>query len=826
MHDAKHLTVPRIRHQLFVHDCMLHMLSEALEFLSEHDDNRIIYVVDYTEIRPYWDSTKPKTKRDLDKPGVLRVWHYLLGAEQIFLDLTRNPDEQVTYLRRAYDEQMELIDGLLRDHRFATVVLPRHWKLLRDNISYYANWAADAIVDWNWSVTENEIAARKIAEGPKSTAQSRFIEKSESFGYWSVGFSRKAEIFDLIFDFVDNANFHGISDFPWTHYPLSDASVSNLKNFQLEESDIEQCLNWVKCGENSRAVAYGSSEDQTRSIESARDLATVHNLDTIVRSVRDQRVRVAFVTRNHRIHQALSVYRNEHPDGDLPWAFHPRLLTAFMVDQFGPQNDLEKEKAQRARDALSHIKQYRAVVELPLSLANSFVKRGSRQLSQGLSQFLRTSLSRAWDDYRGADLASQIQVRIGVRNSQNENWGRLSRNDVVAKFLRGILEQTLTQLAIRRERALIQSIPHEEAWPEGEKFNGKILPIKHEEYNNKFLLLFSSKDFSHSFLFSSKILSKTIEGEEKNRKKYLNIEKIVNNTTEFFINKPLEEIDDEIEYRIFRFDIILMNSVCLVARKQYSLANKHILIAKNIWGDNAKGNKETARRQMLEVSYLEGIVRRLKWRRWAYDEENGEEKLDILKAGVECLQGILESDIEDYKHKRMSLLLVGFTRELFSFAALHGLSTRRIPLSVNDCLQRLDQVYLLSIEREFYFTAARSRQQFLAFVRMLDADRLPNRKRLSKRLNDNSAREANRQMVEALKQLRHYDGWSDADLPATTRITEALGEWIYSSEAKRTAAELRRVKKVVSSLKKNIVEPKFREYVDLKLEEIDKWLEK
>lgn len=101
---------------------------------------------------------------------------------------------------------------------------------------------------------------------------------------------------------------------------------------------------------------------------------------------------------------------------------------------------------------------------------------------------------------------------------------------------------------------------------------------------------------------------------------------------------------------------------------------------------------------------------------------------------------------------------------------------------------------------------------------------LPLNRKLRKQLSESFASAAYRDMIDALSKLRELPYWNDHDLPATTRLTEAIGMWAYRGQTEPVRRELLKARATIDDLKTHIREPIFKQYIEMRLKEIDKYL--
>ena len=203
-------------------------------------------------------------------------------------------------------------------------------------------------------------------------------------------------------------------------------------------------------------------------------------------------------------------------------------------------------------------------------------------------------------------------------------------------------------------------------------------------------------------------------------------------------------------------------------------------------------------------------MKRLEWRKSSRCNKANCET--ILADGVQLFYSMKSASGEFGTHKRYDLLLIGFVRELFSFAIDNNLSQRSIPMSVEDCVRELDNLYKRAVESGFCFPAARAMQQYLTFQRMVEIGRLDVGESLRKRFNEENASAAYDKMAVALSHLRDSEHWQDSDLPSTIRIHENNGKYLYQMNLSQ--AEIETAMHEILELKSDVGERIFKNYIN------------
>jgi hypothetical protein len=309
--QGRPLTVSQVRHELEKAGALVSSLRDGLDFLAQSADHKILYLVDYPEIRAYWESWRPNSTRQLKDAH--RVWNYLTGLEQIFIAFENDDNSRLRYLQRAYEDQAEYIDALLLSENFNTMISPPTWRLIRDNIIYVSHFSNDAIGNWNSAIQSNESDLRSLigATGSLEFSESLYVKDAERFGFASLARERTTKARDLVRPFVAYANFLDPIDVRWDEtYHLENAPSlrKELTNFDPAYRSASW-LEWIDKGNNLYNEAYDRDGQWARRHEGAETLAYLEFLNETIRR-HDPNLMVAFVTRNYQYQDfLLAIYK-------------------------------------------------------------------------------------------------------------------------------------------------------------------------------------------------------------------------------------------------------------------------------------------------------------------------------------------------------------------------------------------------------------------------------------------------------------------------------------------------------------------------------------
>ncbi len=846
-------TIQQVSFQLEIQDCLLEMMAEGLDFLSKNSENRIIYVVDYTEVNPYWEAARPQQIDDLSNRGkrdkIDRIRDYLLPVEGIFLKFGSDREEELQHLKSAYDEQVELINALVCDKSIATIMLPNHWEFLRSDISYFANQKIDPIHNYNSSINlSNQDARSTIIElnsrGPvdRFHTEKTYIDSSETFGMWSLKLQPKATLFDIVKDFVDRSNFHLPADFPWDdeHFELSKTAIKSIKKISGPTKNTDEAqswLSWIEKGNQEYNEVYGSSGKWHLREAGAVNLAYIQMLNELVQKARNSNIRVSLVSRNNQLQQAVWQARILDNSRNKPWVFHPRLLTTFMIDQ-----SAGAATSSAALELEKYVRDFQDIIQITNELIGEVSGNGgdNKKVSDPLANYLRVRLRRGWEEYRKGNLAIRIRDRIKHRQKTWLPKGGGQRGEI-EKFLKEIIVSRFEFLKYERERSLLKSLPTNEKLLVGKynKDDGRLIRINHEDPDIGSLILFKGSYFTHAFLFQSEYIKNEINNQcdarmQPNEVAFckITISNILKNSINKFENEEYLEwsINKNInQKRIFRFDVLLMCAVYFSSMKgaddNYRLPMAFLDAAQGIW---ANGNSTEFNRQVSEANYLDGILERLEWRKRAMQ---GDDLSGVFEEGKRILNKIIGYHKYDSDNIRIILLLAGFVRELFAFRA-EKFSNHNRPAKINFSIVRalrlLNKAFEYSEKRGFCFGAARTRQQLLAFVRMWKAEKLPKSKALASRLNDKRAYEAFCDFVRIMKHLREERILDESDIPSTAIVSENLGIWEYREwlDEEPTKKEIRFAFREIEKRLKYIKEESHLRYIRRIMKEMEQSIQK
>jgi hypothetical protein len=828
------ITLPQVRYELALTTALFDILAEGLEFIST--GGRIIYVVDYTEMNPLWNSKRPRQPGDLERVKVKELYSYLTGLERIFLGLEMPPDVRVDYLSKTYYEQMDFIDALVCNDGFDTIILPPHWLLLRDDITFFGNYVFDPLGNFNYAQDENErsIAGManelsRIALHRERKLEKQFTDRSEKFGVSSASFGRHEAVFDLISNvFLQRANFFDAADFPWNRelYGVGDP-ISLARSASELSPNAEAKEKWsarIDHGSADYNVAYGAGGNWAHRQQGAWVLAYTEALDQLV-SNSAEKLRVGLVTRNRQFHGAIAATRlgiEEVDRAQIPMIFHPRLLNAFMIDQ-GWDGKTEDGTDKRAASEVAR----KAIVDLQSTLAiiDNFIKPYSEgAIASPLSSWVTVRLRRAWEDYRRQGLAEQIQIRI----QQREGRWKFKDNPKIKAHLRSVVDLRLERTRIAREQALINSIPLVPVREVGAKILTTAGP------DSTFVVLVRARNFSHVVRFYSDEIRKAAR---KHSEGYVvNLDALFNS-----VNKDSEVLmaairtSSPFRFKVWRFEILLLRAILSVAPEGSMTALALADAALNIWrGYNYvdEDERRISTGQMKEGELLVGYIRRRTWLNEAY--AIGISHADATRRwdeGIRLLATLEEEvDVEGKANEveaRHRILIAAIVRDLHAVAFQHQVEQEEIPIAVETCISWLERSYRISVEKQRFFTAARAKQQMIAFGRLYKQGALAQRTELSELLSDAAVGRYYRELLEAMKSIRQFSPIiSEEDLPASLILYEALGKWICHTELNLSRED---VVKSIKSIEgrmgaRALIETKFREYLKEILDEMKSYV--
>ncbi len=802
-------------------------LAEGLDFISR--GGRIIYLVDYTEMSPFWNSKRPLRSSDLVQDGVTDVTAYLTGLERIFLELEGQPDYKIDYLGRTYYEQLDFIDALICNHSFDTLISPHHWTLLKDDITYFGNYVDDPLGNFNYAQIQNEQFVEGVAnevsrhEGDKARKiEEQFTPSSERFGVSSASLGRQDSVFQLISNvFLARSNFFDAADFPWDReiYRINNSGMfsRDLSEMSLSDKVQSKWLKHVEEGIEQYSSAYGMRRPRAHRGEGALTLAYAETLDQLVRNS-GSLLRIGLVTRARQVHHAIAVARTAAGYGErelLPAVFHPRLLNAFMIDQSWDDEDADgvnrRVASQSARNAIIELQSALLII---VDFLEPFQKPTIRE---PLSRWITVQLRRAWEEYRRQGLAEQIKIRIGQRE---DRW-KLKRNPRIQEHMRSLVGLKLHRTQMAREQALINSLPVQEL-PEG--VSVKILT--EDGPDETLVVLIRAQNFAHAIRFYSEDTKRSIS--RLSRGGVVDVNAVFES-----VKKDVGVLSGEYHeaspfaLKVQRFDILLLHAIISVASEQSAVAQTFLDAALDIWRIYDFANDRERRisaGQRREGDLLVGYINRRSWLDLAFASNvSGSSATRLYKWGIDLLGTLSVSiNLNDTGHflddidVRLLILVISITRDLNAFAFQHGLLQNEIPLGVNSCVFWLEQGYRLSKERQRFFTAARAKQQIIAFARIYQRGGIPQNEELSALFSTPDIKFHYRDLIIVMAALRQTTPFIlDEDLPNPLIIYEALGKWICREDLGTTIVEITRgIRNIEERLQSRAANEKmFAEYV-------------
>jgi hypothetical protein len=806
------LTVSQIRHELSETVALLGTLVEGMKFLKSGSSNRILYLVDYPEIKAFWEARRPTSFRALNDDGVRRVADYLTGLERVFLSID-DDSVNLTYLNRAYYEQGEFIDALLRDGRFKTLLVSQAWEKLEDDIEHFAQFIKDPLVNWNAAIRQNETDLKSTV-----VSERNFIQTAENFGFGSAEYSQHETVFLLIKELIDHSNFCEAADYPWEELSGSGGHAIEVPDFKPSDSLIDYWAKEIDDGNRIYREAYSSSRRLWHREERAITLAHLEYLNDVSRRLAPT-VRVALVTRNRQYHHV--VLKRQKEGGaeavlDKPLIFHPRLLGAFMINQ----------TERRPTDAdIGNVLELISAIRLVLDFLADIRGDGTEVAGPNLRNFVRAHLRRGWDTYRRQSLAEQVKARIEGR--REERWGKRKAGDPLLAKFQQVVRMVLQSTQMYRELALIDALPSTLVLESG---HVDYYLLRHNGGPQNWALLFTSRKFSHAFRFYSSHVAHAATQAEGNGKRRFDIQAVIGSARNIIDSGASKPDSDSLEnLMLLRVDVLNLCAIWLATDGRADQARRFIEAAENIEGIpfslNSFGQKQ-------ETFYLKCLLQRIEWRREAYVTQPGNDgAIGQLIKGAALLRAMDNGGRSYFPtlegrqgNKRIAVLIAGFARELYAFAARHKVEFADWPMSVAECLSLLEVAYQESIRQGFYYTAMRARQRYMQFARMYDENRLPPGGAEGSDFSLRRRIECFRQLHVAMDMLRAQSQLEDEKFPFTAIVSETLGLWRYRRELEIGNREIATAVSRMRSITGEIPNAAFREEVYEILKEMDEFV--
>ena len=417
-----------------------------------------------------------------------------------------------------------------------------------------------------------------------------------------------------------------------------------------------------------------------------------------------------------------------------------------------------------------------------------------------------------------------MQGRIATRR---ERWSKRKEDDPVLGKFRNVVDMVLRWTQLNRELALIDALPASLVLGNSEI---ECYLMHLDSGVDQWVLLFTSERFSHAFRFHSSHVSQVVLVEGGDGLRSFRVQEIIESARQILhdgfdvrrdIDRALGErsLDDLI---LLRVDVLILCAIWLATDGKDDQARKFVEAAQAI--------PATPRslRQQEEVFYLKCLLERIDWRRQAYSQGGHNIAFDdVLAYGVRLL-GEMERGGRKYfpgeglefANKRIAVLVAGFARELYAYAARNNLQRQDWPITVSRCLEILEAAYDESMRRNFYYTAMRARQRYLQFARMYERKRLPLGSVEAADFSADTCMKMFREMHEAMQRLRDQSRLDDKKFPFTAILSETIGLWRYRDALEVDVEEIASSIKRLEDEKGGIPDPDFRREVNRILEEM------
>ncbi|MGO9330531.1 MAG: hypothetical protein ACLQJ0_20775 [Steroidobacteraceae bacterium] len=818
-------TVAQLHHELSKNIALISSLRLGLDFLARGTDRRILYVVDYPEITSHWQSARPNDASQLSKDGVQRVWEYLTSLEQIFLNLDSDVEHRLSYVQRAYDDQAEYTDGLLLANSFNTMIAPPTWNLLRDDIIYVSHFGSEAAGNWTAAINNNLLQLRTLIGStgkPPRFSESVYIADAQKFGFASLARNPASDTQSLLLPFISHANFRDPVDMLWEDPKYGIRNPSRLRDALEKFNPADRAKNWlewIKRGNNLYNQAYNRHGQWARQAEGSETLAYIEFLNQTIGQANPNLI-IAFITRNRQYFDSLLAMHFERNE-EAPLLFHPRLLSAFMIKQTDLHPDERAEHAERARKTLDEL---RNMIRMVDGFVEGVAARTEDELSKPLAHFVSRRLLRGWMDYRQQSFAEQVQLRIESRKTR---WEKRPASDRIRKYLEQIVDNKLKTVQIGRELALLSAFPDLQALSAGIGCTCIRLPEK----DDNGVVLFHSDQFTHVFKFHSATIVQGLRSAA--RFPQVDIFSIVTTAIaeiqkrygEFLAAGQKHVSRSEAELSLLRFDVFLIFALLHIARGRFALARQLIESARTVWRGDDDFPTKAIRRQLYEALYVDGLIRRLEWR----GDREGDKSSVQLRKGIEAATRLIregkELKTDDVPQiKRLRMLEVAFTRELYGFAARHNLKMRDLGglYSIGDCVQVLDEAYVGAIESGNKYLAMRARQQYLAFARMANEGILGEVEK--EKFSFEEQLKAFKEFENLLSSLRQEAIIDPTSIPFSVLITELAGLWKFRDVLPADRHVIRARRAEIRRLFKQAENKSFGTWANLLLDEIENGL--
>ncbi len=239
---------------------------------------------------------------------------------------------------------------------------------------------------------------------------------------------------------------------------------------------------------------------------------------------------------------------------------------------------------------------------------------------------------------------------------------------------------------------------------------------------------------------------------------------------------------------VIKVDVIeLIFSILLTSTRQFEAAHEMVGVARSVWHLKDDKEMDVVNRQLREALYFDGLIKRLEWR----SGDSGQNVDDHWRNGMDVQNELLKEAkslgvdrVFRTENKRFHLFNIGFTRELYGFAARNHVAGRDIAfgLSIERCVGSLNRLYDSAIESEFTYIAMRAQQQVLAFGRMADKGELVTWKYDKSCLSPERQLSAFVDFENCLQEIRRGGAIRDDVFPFSVLLTEVAGLLRFRNE--------------------------------------------
>ncbi|MBL4696477.1 MAG: hypothetical protein JKY77_06945 [Rhizobiaceae bacterium] len=789
-----HPTVKWTRHVLADTLASLRAVDEGLNFLAGDEKRKIIYLVDYTEIRAHWDTAFPTNIRSVQQEPrdsqIERVYSYLSSLERLALGMQDDPENEYRYIQRTYLEQAEYIEFLLLNRNLKTLITSDSWNSLKADVLFYLYNDKGAFRSWNSAQTDQFLRLDTKEDEELSKTRLLYEENFEKAGYLSLNRKLAKTLNEVIRPFLRHSEFYLLEDFPWQEVAgASKESAEHIANPEiLHDLSPKREKLWEKHFRNGGKLFSDASANPGgvwRHLASG--ISTLSLIDAINNMLEKEgrNVQVSLVTRNRQYHTAQMSWQSQAgwQKEKFPLIFHPRFLTAYMIRQA-----VEADKGSRriyAQNARRPVRDLIGTIISNDNLVKTISLDQEQKVGSGLARLLSRELNKAFEEFRRVNHREKLRLRITARKSEWQNHPLSKIRSFLDKIISDSEIKFGAKLAeLQSELALLKALPH------GKELKGYLnvsqISLENFNTNEAIAYLFSSEKLTHPFRFYSKDLINALTEntgsafDQLVSQAILEVERLLSST----------DFDNSLNRaRALRFDLLFLHAIILAIGEKIEDSCLNLELAERVWmpkwRENTPNLSAVAKQQLLEAKYLNALLDRQKWRQL---RRRGRLKnRAIWLDGIQKLRALIAQESSNQELAstfRFEIFICGFMRELYRFSLEKNLRPKpeEWPLSISETVRKLDS--LIEKTDNFPYIKLRAIQQFLAFILIKNEFR-------SRKLDiEPISRSKEVEMFDNFRELYHSEARRvsnfDDIAPISILVTKATGLIYYQPDGKKS----------------------------------------